>query len=192
MPVSVFRPVALVVLASLVSACSWFGKGEVRESYLDAEAGKSLQVPAELDSPARRESMRVPEAAAAATPVSEAPVGTLPVDADDPQSRLKMRMAPSAAFDAVVAALTQAQIATVGEPDREDLRVELGFDVTEERKRWWWKDTTRTNTVRRVVHVLEDPVGSRVVIEEAEDGLRIDDEYAQRVLSALRDRVSWE
>jgi hypothetical protein len=192
MSANVLRPLIVIAFACAASACSWFGKNEMRESYLDADPGKSLQVPPDLDSPARRESMRVPEVGGTAGNVSEAPVGGLPVDADDPQSRLKLRMAPDEAFDAVVAALTQAQIATIGEVDREARKVELGFDVTEEKKRWWWKDGTRTSTIRRYAHVIEDPIGSRVVVEEGDDGLRIDDEYAQRMLSALRDRISWE
>ncbi|HWT14261.1 MAG TPA: hypothetical protein VN581_00660 [Patescibacteria group bacterium] len=175
-----------------LAGCGLFGKNEMRERYLDAESGKSLEVPPGLDAPDRRESMRVPDADGELVAVSEAPVDSLPVDADDPQSRLKVRMAPEQTFDKVLAALEQAQIATVGDTDRAELRVELGFQVTEENKRWWWKDGTRTNTIRRTVHVVEDAVGSRVVIEEGDSGVRIDDEYAQRVLSALRDRINWE
>lgn len=48
------------------------------------------------------------------------------------------------------------------------------------------------STIRRSAHVLEDAIGSRVVIEDGDSGVRIDDEYAQRVLSALRDRIKWE
>jgi hypothetical protein len=192
MSIKFVRPLLLVGAASVLAACGGFGLGQVDESYKDAEAGKALQVPAELDAPTRQDAMRVPEATGAAGDVSDAPVGTLPIDADDPQSRLKMRMTPDEAFAKVVEALEQAQIAKVGEIDREARRIAVGFDVTEERKRWWWKDGTRTDTLVRVVHVVEDSVGARVIIEEEDSELRIDDEYAQRVLSALRDRVTWE
>ena len=92
----------------------------------------------------------------------------------------------------MVAALEQAQIAAIGETDREARRIELRFEKTEERKRWWWKDGTRVSTIRRSAHVVEDALGSRIVIEDGDSGVRIDDEYAQRVLSALRDRIQWE
>lgn len=189
---TVMRGLIFSGMALTVAGCSWFGRGEVHERYLDAQSGKSLEIPSDLDSPARRESMRVPEANGELQAVSEAPGGSLPVDADDPQSRIKMRLAPDEAFDQVAKALEQAQIAKVNDVDREARRVELGFEVTEEQKRWWWKDGVKTRTVRRSAHVLEDAVGSRVVIEEGDTGVRIDDEYAQRMLSALRDRVSWE
>ena len=101
-------------------------------------------------------------------------------------------MSPAETFDKVLAALEQAQIATIGDAERDEHRVELRFEVTEERKRWWWKDGTHTNTIRRTVHVLDDAIGSRIVIEDGSSGVRIDDEYAQRALSALRDRINWE
>ncbi len=186
------RPLVLAAIVVAMSGCSLFGKGKMHERYLDAESGKSLEVPAELDTPARRDSMRVPEARGELVAVAEAPVDSLPVDADDPQSRLKVRMSPAETFDKVLAALEQAQIAMLGETERNELRVELRFEVSEERKRWWWKDGTQTRTIRRSVHVLEDAVGSRIVIEDGNSGIRIDDEYAQRVLSALRDRINWE
>ena len=105
---------------------------------------------------------------------------------------LDVRMSPAETFDKVLAALEQAQIATIGDAERDEHRVELRFEVTEERKRWWWKDGTHTNTIRRTVHVLDDAIGSRIVIEDGSSGVRIDDEYAQRALSALRDRINWE
>jgi hypothetical protein len=183
---------AVLTVTVLLGGCGLFGGGDRRESYLDADAGKPLQVPAELDAPDRRDSTRVPEIAGEVVDISEAPTAALPVDADDPQSRIKMRMTPDEAFAKVREALEQAQIATVGEADAESRRVTLEFNVTEERKRWWWKDGTHTNTIRRVAHVVDDAVGSRVIIEEEGSELRIDDEYAQRMLSALRDRVTWE
>ena len=186
------RPLVLAALLLSVAGCSWFGKGELRERYLDAESGKSLAIPSELDAPDRRESMRVPEIEGELVAVSEAPVSGLPLDADDPQSRLKVRGTPDEVFQQVVAALEQAQIATIGDKDDAARRIELRFEKTEERKRWWWKDGTRVSTIRRSAHVVEDPVGSRVVVEDGDSGVRIDDEYAQRVLSALRDRIQWE
>lgn len=186
------RPLIMAGLLCTLAGCSWFGKGELRERYLDAESGKTLAVPPNLDTPDRRESMRVPDANGELVAVPEAPIAGLPLDADDPQSRLKVRLSPDETFQQVVAALEQAQIATLGDSDREARRIELRFEVTEERKRWWWKDGTRVSTIRRSAHVLEDPVGSRVVVEDGDSGVRIDDEYAQRVLSALRDRIKWE
>jgi hypothetical protein len=175
-----------------LSACSWLGKGERRERYLDAEPGKDLQVPPSLDVPDRRDSMRVPEAGGELVAVSEAPVAGLPLDADDPQSRLKVRGAPDDVFQQILVALEQAQIASIGDVDAVGRRIALRFEKTEERKRWWSKDGTRVKTIIRSAHVVEDPVGSRVVVEEDDSGVRIDDEYAQRVLSALRDRIQWE
>ncbi len=186
------RPLIAIGLLCTLAGCSWLGKGEMRESYLDAESGKTLAVPPSLDTPDRRDSMRVPEANGELVAVPEAPVAGLPLDADDPQSRLKVRATPEETFQQVIAALEQAQIATIGETDREARRIELRFEVTEERKRWWGKDGTRVSTIRRSAHVVEDAVGSRVVIEDGDSGVRIDDEYAQRVLSALRDRIKWE
>jgi hypothetical protein len=186
------RPLVLSGLLLALSGCSWFGKGEMRERYLDAESGKSLAIPPELDAPDRRESMRVPEIEGELVAVPEAPVSGLPLDADDPQSRLKVRGMPDEVFQQVVAALEQAQIATMGEKNDAARRIELRFEKTEERKRWWWKDGTRVSTIRRSAHVVEDPIGSRVVVEDGDSGVRIDDEYAQRVLSALRDRIQWE
>lgn len=186
------RPLIVIGLLYTLAGCSWFGKGELRERYLDAESGKTLAVPPTLDTPDRRDSMRVPEANGELVAVPEAPVAGLPLDADDPQSRLKVRSTPEETFQQVIAALEQAQIATIGETDREARRIELRFEVTEERKRWWGKDGTRVSTIRRSAHVLEDAVGSRVVVEDGDSGVRIDDEYAQRVLSALRDRIKWE
>ena len=183
---------AIVLLPLLVGGCGLFGRGELRESYLDAEAGKSLQVPTGLDSPDRRDSTRVPEIAGDVVDVSEAPPAALPVDADDPQSRLKLRLSPDEAYTKVREALEQAQIATIGKSDASERRIALEFNVTEERKRWWWKDGTHTRTIVRVAHVVEDAIGSRVIVEEERSELRIDDEYAQRILSALRDRVTWE
>lgn len=186
------RPLIVAGLLCTLAGCSWFGKGEMRERYLDAESGKTLEVPPNLDTPDRRESMRVPDANGELVAVPEAPVAGLPLDADDPQSRLKVRSSPDDTFQQVVAALEQAQIATIGDSDREARRIELRFEITEERKRWWWKDGTRVSTIRRSAHVLEDPIGSRVVVEDGDSGVRIDDEYAQRMLSALRDRIKWE
>lgn len=192
MSISNLRRLTLISLFLGLSGCGLFGRGELRELYLDAEGGKALQVPSGLDTPDRRQSMIVPDASGTAGTQSEAPDAGLPVDAEDTQSRLKVRLAPDAAYAQVLEALTQAKIAKLGESDATERRIALGFDVTEERKRWWWKDGTRVNTVVRVAHVVEDPVGARVIVEEEDSGLRIDDEYAQRILSALRDRIQWE
>jgi hypothetical protein len=186
------RPFVLSGVLLALAGCSWLGKGEFRERYLDAESGKTLAIPADLDTPDRRESMRVPDANGELVAVPDAPVASLLVDADDPQSRLKVRLSPDETFAQVVAALEQAQIATMGDTDQEARRIELRFEKTEEQKRWWWKDGTRVSTIRRSAHVVEDAVGSRVVIEDGNSSVRIDDEYAQRVLSALRDRIQWE
>jgi hypothetical protein len=67
--------------------------------------------------------------------------------------------------------LEQAQIATIGKTDASARRIalELRFDVTEERKRWWWKDGTHTRTrFVRTAHVLDDAIGSRVIVIEDE------------------------
>ncbi len=186
------RPFLLSGVLLALAGCSWLGKGEFRERYLDAESGKTLAIPADLDTPDRRESMRVPDANGELVAVPDAPVASLLVDADAPPSRLKVRLSPDETFAQVVAALEQAQIATMGDADREARRIELRFEKTEEQKRWWWKDGTRVSTIRRSAHVVEDPVGSRVVVEDGNSGVRIDDEYAQRMLSALRDRIQWE
>jgi hypothetical protein len=186
------RPLVMSGFLLVLAGCGWLGKGELRERYLDAESGKPLAIPSELDPPDRRESMRVPEPGGELVAVPDAPVASLLADADDPQSRLKVRLSPDETFAQVVAALEQAQIAAIGETDREARRIELRFEKTEERKRWWWKDGTRVSTIRRSAHVVEDALGSRIVIEDGDSGVRIDDEYAQRVLSALRDRIQWE
>lgn len=127
------RPLLLTGLLCALAGCSWFGKGELRERYLDAESGKTLEVPPSLDTPDRRESMRVPDADGELVAVPEAPVAGLPMDADDPQSRLKVRLSPQETFQQVVAALEQAQIATIGDTDRDALRIELRFEITEEK-----------------------------------------------------------
>ena len=50
------RPLVLAAIVVAMSGCSLFGKGKMHERYLDAESGKALEVPAELDTPARRDS----------------------------------------------------------------------------------------------------------------------------------------
>ncbi len=191
---STIRPfvVLLTGLTLVMSGCGWFGKDNLREPYIDAKSGQSLTIPEGVDPPDRRDSMRIPEANAELREVSEAPAASLPIDADDPQSRLKVRALPVETFANVVDALQKAKIGELGERDDKSLRIEVRFEKSEELKRWWWKDGTRITSIRRTAHVLEDEIGSRVVIEDGDSGVRIDDEYAQRVLGALRDRIKWE
>ena len=66
-PTNVIR--LLCLAAMLLSAgCGLFHKR--KEVYLEAEQGHSLVVPPDLDSPSRRDAMRVGEAPAVSTTIS--------------------------------------------------------------------------------------------------------------------------
>lgn len=179
----------IVLLAGIfvVAGCGLLPKR--KEVYLTAEQGKTLAIPPDLDSPSRRDAMRVADAPAVSGPISDKPKSEVQATPDDIADKLFVDATPEICFQNVRDALEQAQIGVLGEIDSKARRIPITVDIQSTEKRRFRKDKVNKQSLHRVVVVLAEGTKSRVVVED-DQGRPVDDEASQRIIAVIREHVS--
>lgn len=178
----------LLLIPVLLSAgCGFFGKGK-REIYLDSQRGKPLIVPADLNSPLRRDAMQIADGPSPTQMISDRPVSDIKPTADDITEKLFVDAEPVVAFQRVREALEQAQIGTLGAIDDEALRISIKVLIETTEKRKLRKDRTDRASFDRVTVVVADGAKSRVLVEDT-SGNPVDDAASKKILAAIRERI---
>ncbi len=182
-----------VVRASLMlSLCALAGCGlfsrERKEVYLQATQGKSLDVPADLDSPARRSVMQIPEGSTSQAGMSEKPVSSIQPSSGGLSEKLFIDAVPAVAFERVRDALEQAQIGTIGKVDAENRTISIQVEIETVESRWLRRDKVTRRQLLRVARVVADGAKSRVLVADG-NGEDVDDDGSKKILIAVRERV---
>lgn len=170
----------------LVAGCGLLPKR--KEVYLKAEQGKTLAIPPDLDSPSRRDAMRVADAPAVGAPISDKPKSEVQPTPDDIADKLFVDATPEVCFQNVRDALEQAQIGVLGEIDSNARRIPITVDIQSTKKRRFRKDKVNKQSLHRVVVVLTEGTKSRVVVED-DQGHLVDDEASKRIIAVIREHV---
>jgi hypothetical protein len=178
----------LMLMMCLLAGCGMFNRDR-KEAYLEAEQGKSLDVPADMDSPARRDVMQIPEGSVSSAGMSEKPVSEIRASEADVAEKLFVDAEPAQAFERVRDALEQAQIGTIGAVSAEARTIAIRVEVETVSDRWLRKDKVTREEFDRVAKVVADGAKSRVVVLSAA-GEEVDDEASKKILSAVRARVT--
>jgi uncharacterized lipoprotein len=180
--------VGLLLTMCLLAGCGLFSRDK-KEAYLQAQQGKSLDVPADLDSPGRRDVMMVPEGSTSQDGMSEKPVSEIRSSAAEVAEKLFVDADPAQAFERVRDALEQAQIGTLGAVDAAERTIAVRVEVETVDERWLRKDKVERQEFDRVAKVVADGAKSRVLVLSA-SGEEVDDEASKKILSAVRERVT--
>jgi hypothetical protein len=179
--------VGLAVSLCGLAGCGWFSR-ERKEVYQEAQQGKALEIPPELDSPARRSVMQVPPGPVSQEGISEKPVSDVQAGAADITEQLFIDASPGEAFERVRDALEQAQIGTLGAIDADRRTITITVEIETIEPRWLRKDKVNRRQLLRVVRVVADGAKSRVLVADG-NGNDVDDEGSKKVLLAVRERV---
>jgi uncharacterized lipoprotein len=187
------RPLAVAALALALGGCSMFG---VRSDYELARETRPLEIPPELDAPVQSGTMRVPEvgngAGASAAPVSTAP-SAIPAGKE---SLLAVADGVSGTWRRVGLALERSGVAEITARDEVAATYTVSGTTTAARKaeggffkRLFSREEAGAPVPAvRVVRVVADGAGSVVRIED-EQGQAVDDEFARRLVAAIRQRL---
>lgn len=179
---------ALLILSVFATAGCGMFSGERKEAYLQAGSGKSLEIPPDLNSPARRDVMQIPPGAASQEGISEKPVSEIRSTGFEGAEKLFVDAEPAQAFERVRDALEQAQIGTLGASDAANGTIAIRVEVETVKDRWLRKDKVTRAQFDRVAKVVADGAKSRVVVLTPE-GSEIDDDASKKILSSLRARL---
>lgn len=180
--------VGLLLTLCLLAGCGLFNRDR-KEAYLEAKQGKSLDVPADMDSPARRDVMRIPEGSVSEEGMSEKPVSEIRASEADVAEKLFVDAEPAQAFERVRDALEQAQVGTIGTVSLADRTIAIRVEVETVSDRWLRKDKVTRQEFDRVAKVVADGAKSRVLVLSAA-GDEVDDEASKKILSAVRERIA--
>jgi uncharacterized lipoprotein len=180
--------VGLLLTMCLLAGCGLFSRDR-KETYLGAQQGKSLDVPPDLDSPARRDVMMVPEGSTSQDGMSEKPVSEIRSSAADVAEKLFVDADPAQAFERVRDALEQAQIGTLGAVDAAERTIAVRVEIETVDERWLRKDKVDRQEFDRIAKVVADGAKSRVLVLSSA-GEEVDDEASKKILSAVRERVT--
>jgi hypothetical protein len=180
--------VGLLLALCLLAGCGLFNRDR-KEAYLEAEKGKSLEVPADLNSPAHRDVMQIPEGSVSQEGMSEKPVSEIRASSTEVAEKLFVDAEPTQAFERVRDALEQAQVGTIGTVSTADRTIAIRVEVETVSSRWLLKDKVTRQEFDRVAKVVADGAKSRVLVLSA-SGDEVDDEASKKILSAVRERVA--
>ncbi len=179
--------VGMAVSLCALAGCGLFSRDR-KEVYQEAQQGKELEIPPELDSPARRSVMLVPPGAVSQSGISEKPVSDVQAGAADITEQLFIDAAPTEAFERVRDAIEQAQVGTLGAIDPAARSIAINVEIETVEPRWLRKDKVNRRQLLRVVRVVADGAKSRVLVADG-NGTDVDDEGSKKVLLAIRERV---
>lgn len=188
---STLRLPAAAILAVVLGGCSMFG---VRSDYEQARETRPLEIPPELDAPAQSGTMRVPDVAGA--PSAPAPSSVPSAIPAGEATSLAIADGVAGAWRRVGLALERSGVATVGARDETAATYTVSGTATIAKpaeggfiKRLFSRDEAGTPVeVTRVVRIVADGAGSVVRVED-EQGQQADDEFARRVIEAIRQRL---
>lgn len=180
--------VALLLSLCALAGCGLFSR-ERKEAYLVAEQGKPLEIPPDLNSPARRDVMLVSSGATSQAGMSEKPVSDIRATSSEVAEKLFIDTDPAQAFERVRDALEQAQIGTLGAVDATSRTIAVRVEVETVNTRWLRKDKVSRAEFDRVAQVVADGAKSRVLVLSV-TGEEVDDEASKKILSALRERLT--
>lgn len=190
---STLRLPAVAILAIVLGGCSMFG---VRSDYEQARETRPLEIPPELDAPAQSGTMRVPEVAGAPSALASAPSGVPSAIPAGEATSLAIADGVAGAWRRVGLALERSGVATVGARDESAGTYTVSGTTTIAKaaeggflKRLFSRDEAGSPVeVTRVVRIVADGAGSVVRVED-EQGQAADDEFARRVIEAIRQRL---
>jgi hypothetical protein len=180
--------IGLLVSLCMLGGCGLFSSDR-KEAYLDAPQGKPLDVPGDLDSPARREVMRIPPGATSQDGMSEKPVSEIRATRSEVAEKLFIDADPAQAFERVRDALEQTQVGTLGTVDAVNRTIAVRVEIETTNERWLRRDKVTREEFNRVAQVVADGAKSRVLVL-SETGQEVDDEASKKILSAVRERVT--
>jgi len=184
---NVVRVVLLLSLAGL-AGCGLFSR-ERKEVYLQAEQGKTLDIPPDMDSPMRRNVMQIPSGTTSTEGVSEKPVSSIEGRSGEISEKLFINAGPDEAFERVRDALEQAQVGTLGKIDPANRTIAVKVEIESVEVRWLLRDRVKRRQLLRVARVVADGAKSRVLVADG-NGEDVDDEGSKKILLAVRERVT--
>jgi uncharacterized lipoprotein len=192
-----FRVVLLATVVLAAGGCSFFGK---KSSYEQAQASRPLEVPPDLDTPSTAGSLSIPETGTGATADGSAP-SDAPSDAPAPEivagedSSMSLADSPAGAWRRVGIALERSQVGEITARDEATATYTLSgmtrVAAKDDRgffKKMFTSEKSESTQVTRVVRISADGDGSRVTVED-EGGQQQGDEFARRIISALKQRL---
>jgi uncharacterized lipoprotein len=191
-----FRVVLLALVVLAASGCSFFGK---KSSYEQARASRPLEVPPDLDAPATTGSLSIPESGNGGTSDAAA-AGGAPSDAPSEivageDSSMSLADSPAGAWRRVGLALERSQVGEIAARDESaatyTLTGKTRVGAKDDRgffKKLFTSEKSESAEVTRVVRISADGAGSRVTVED-EGGQPVGDEFARRIISALKQRL---
>ncbi|HET7844941.1 MAG TPA: hypothetical protein VFL14_12370 [Xanthomonadales bacterium] len=189
----------VAVLASAIvaaSGCSLFGK---ESSYEQAKSSRPLEVPPDLDLPSTTGALSIPESGSGSgeAVASEA----APSDAPAPEivageeSTMSLADSPAGAWRRVGLALERSEVGEITARDEATTTFTLEgvsrVAAKDDRgffKKLFTSEKSESAQVTRVVRISPDGDGSRVTVED-ENGQAVGDEFARRIISALKQRL---
>lgn len=172
---------------TLASGCSFMRDDNRHQRYLDTEPGKALEVPPDLDSPARRDDLEVPSGDLGREPVVEVPPGGIEVLAGSLDGGVKIELAPPDAFDEIKSALTAAEVGRIESANAATLAIRVAVITKKTKSRWFRKDKVEEIETLRTVQIAANGNGSVVTVSN-EAGDVTEDDAAARLLGVVRDR----
>jgi len=194
-----FAVLAVAVMAA--AGCSLFGK---ESSYEQAKEARPLEVPPDLDAPATTGALSIPtpgEPGSAETePYAEGGGEAVPSEAPaeivaGSESTLALTDSPSGAWRRVGLALERSEVGEIASRDETTATFTLNgtSQVAAKDDRGFFKklftsEKSESAAVTRVVRIRADGAGSRVTVED-EQGQPASDEFARRIISALKQRL---
>lgn len=184
------RQSTALILASclvLTSGCAWLQNEERHQRYLATEQGKSLEVPPDLDSPARRDDLDVPAGDLGRELVSAQPPGGIEVLAGSTDGGVKIDLPPADAFDEIKAALAAAEVGRIQSANAATLAIRVSVITKKTKSRWFRKDKVEEIEALRTLQVAASGSGSVVTVTD-ESGSLTEDDAASRLLGIVRDR----
>lgn len=200
---SIRIPVTLALMVAMTLACggcSLFGK---KSSYESARESRPLEVPPDLDLPATTGALSIPstDASSVDAGMSESAPESIPSDAPAAEivagedSTMTLGDSPAGAWRRVGIALERTEVGEITARDesagtytlsgvtRVAAKDDRGFF-----KKLFTSEKSESAQVVRVVRVSAAGDGSRVTVED-EGGQAVDDEFARRIISALKQRL---
>ncbi len=198
--------VLLLVAATLAAGgCGFLKK---KSSYERARDGRSLEIPPDLEAPSTASALTIPSPGTAAgsqaidatvpaagepAPAS-APASAPPSVVAGEDATLRLTDSPAGAYRRVALALERSQVGEILARDESAATVTVRGTTTRKRdeggllKRMFTREKSESATVEHVVRVVPQGEGSEVRVEDAE-GKAQDDEFARRIISALKQRL---
>jgi uncharacterized lipoprotein len=181
--------VLLVVVVTALSGCSIFGK---KSSYDTARETRPLEVPPDLDSPSTAGAMVVPDQGSVGGASPDSAPQAIYAGAE---SSLRVSDAATGVWRRVGLALERSGVGKLDGRDESAGTYTLSGTSQASTKpggnfvsRMFKRDKAESVAVTRVVRVKADGEGSLIQVED-ESGSPVDDEFARRLIAAIKQRL---